>query len=238
MTLTCSVAVLVTAALGSVSFPCGAQVDTAARTPTAISATQSLGARPASLWVWLQSGPTSFGSDRLGGFVGARLLESGVRWQHTLYRAGWFAVATIPDLVTVTSLNRVSDWRARWFFKDPLHSDSVLLRIRSRDGHAFGIGALPLAFRAALDERKPVSAFLDLSVGLLYFSRPIPEEGATRLNAQVMAGAGLRGAIGRRLDAELAYRLVHLSNGGMAVGNPGLNFHQIAVGVGFRPRNR
>jgi hypothetical protein len=235
---TCSVAVLVAAALVSVTVPSGAQVDTAARTPTDISAAQSLGARPASLWVWLQSGPASFDSRRLGGFVGARLLESGVRFQHTLYRAGWFAVAMIPDLVIVTSLNRVSDLRARWFYEDPLHSDSVLLRIRSRDGHAFGIGTLPLAFRAALDERKPLSAFLDLSAGLQYFSRPIPAERATRLNARVMAGAGLRGAIGRRLDAELAYRLVHLSNAGLAVENPGLNFHQIAVGVGFRPRKR
>jgi Lipid A 3-O-deacylase (PagL) len=235
---TCSVAVLVAAALASVRFPCGAQVDTAARTPTDISAAQAFGARPASLWVWLQSGPASFESVKLGGFGGARLLESGVRWQRTLYRAGWFTVATIPDLFTVTSLNRVSDSSAHWFFKDRSHSDSIFLRARSRDGHAFGVGTLPLAFRAALDERKPLSAFLDLSAGLQYFSRPIPVDRAGRLHAQLMAGAGLRGAIGRRLEAELAYRLVHLSNANMAGENPGLNFHQIAVGAGFRPRKR
>ena len=64
----------------------------------------------------------------------------------------------------------------------------------------------------------------------------MPDERATRLNAELMGGAGLRGTIGQRLEAELAYRLLHISNGGTAKANPGLNFHQIAVGVGFRPR--
>ena len=235
MRRTYSVAVLVAAALALVSAPCRSQVDTAARTSTDIHAPQSLGAPPASLWVWVQSGPASFHSDRLGGFAGARLLASGVRWHHTLHRSDRFAVATIPDLVTVSSLTRINERRSVWFW-DSAHSDSVLGQIRSQDGHAFGVGTLPLAVRAALDESKPVGAFLDLSAGLQYFFRAIPDDRATRLNAQLMAGAGLRGAIGQRLEAELAYRLLHISNGGTARANPGLNFHQIAVGVGFRPR--
>src|SRR6185369_1011538 len=89
MRRTYPVAVLVAAALGSVSLPCGSQVDTAARTSTGNPAPgpQSLGARPASLWVWVQSGPVSFHTDRLGGFAGARLLASGVRWHHTLHQS-------------------------------------------------------------------------------------------------------------------------------------------------------
>ena len=237
MKRTYAVAVLVAAALASVSVSCGSQVDTASRTSTDIPAPESLGARPASLWVWVQSGPGSFHSDRLGGFAGARLLASGVRWHHTLHRSGRFVVATIPDLVMVSSLNRINDWRTVWLW-DPVHSDSVLGRIRSQVGHAVGIGTLPLAVRAALDERKPLGAFLDLSAGLQYFLRAIPDDRATRLNAQLMAGAGLRGAVGPRLAAELAYRLLHISNGGTARANPGLNFHQIAFGVGFRPRKR
>jgi Lipid A 3-O-deacylase (PagL) len=85
-------------------------------------------------------------------------------------------------------------------------------------------------------ERKPLSGFLDLSAGLQYFFRAIPDDRATRLNAQVMAAGGFRGTMGRRLEAELAYRVLHISNGGTARANPGLNFHQIALGVGFRPR--
>ena len=231
MRRTYSVAVLVAAALASVSVPCSSQVDTASRTSTDIPAPQSLGARPASLWVWVQSGPASFHNDRLGGFAGARLLASGVRWHHTLHRSDRFAVATIPDLVTVSSLSRINDWRV---------TGSGIRRalVLSKDGHATGIGTLPLAIRAALDESKPLGAFLDLSAGLQYFFRAIPDARATRLNAQLMGGAGLRGAVGQRLEAELAYRLLHISNGGTARANPGLNFHQIAVGVGFRPRNR
>jgi len=218
-----------------VSVPCRSQVDTARRTPTDIPTAQSTGARPASLWLWVQSGPVSFHTDRLGGFAGARLFASGVRWHHVLHRSGWFAVATIPDLVTVSSLNRINERHAIWLW-DPARSDSVVRLVRSQHGHAFGVGTLPLAVRAALDERKPVGAFLDLSAGLQYFFRAIPDDRATRLNAQLMAGAGLRGAIGQRLEAELGYRLLHISNGGTAKANPGLNFHQIAVGVGFRPR--
>ena len=233
----CAIAVLVAAVVGSVSLPGGAQADSAASTPTDMPVAPSSSARPASVSVWLQSGPASFETDKLGGYPGARLIESGVRWRHTLYRSGWFAVATIPDLVTVTSLTRVSGWRAGWFYKDPAEFDSVFIRYPSHDGHAFGVGTLPLAIRAALAERKPLGAFLDLSVGLHYFSRPIPEERATRLNAQLMAGTGLRVGMGGRLEAEFAYRLVHFSNAGFAVRNPGLNFHQIAVGAGFRRRN-
>ena len=235
MRRTYSVAVLVAAALASVSVPAGSQVDTAARTSTDITAAQSRGARPASLWVWVQSGPASFHSDRLGGFAGARLLASGVRWHHVLHRSGGLVVATIPDLVSVSSLNRINERHSLWFW-DSAHSDSVLRQIRTQDGEAYGVGTLPLAIRAALDERKPLSGFLDLSAGLQYFFRAIPDERATRLNAQVMAGGGFRGTMGRRLEAELAYRVLHISNGGTARANPGLNFHQIALGVGFRPR--
>lgn len=235
MRRTYAVAVLVAAALTSVNVPCGSQVDTAARASAEIPAPQSVSPRPASLWVWVQSGPASFHSDRAGGFAGARLFASGIRWQHTLHRSRRFAVATIPDLLIFSSLNRINERHAVWFW-DSEHSDSVLEQIRYQDGHAYGIGTLPLAVRAALDERKPLSAFLDLSVGLQYFFRAIPDDRATRLNAQLMGGAGLRGTIGQRLEAELAYRLLHISNGGTSKANPGLNFHQIALGVGFRPR--
>ena len=237
MRRTCSVAVLVAAALASASVPCRSQVDTASRTSTDITAPQSPAARPASLWVWVQSGPVSFHTDRLGGFAGARLFASGIRWHHTLHRSSRFVVATIPDLLIVSSLNRINERHELWFW-EPGGLDSVRRRIRIQDGHAYGVGTLPLAIRAALDERKPLSAFLDLSAGLQYFLRAIPDDRATRLNAQLMAGAGLRGAMGRRLEAELAYRVLHISNGGTASANPGLNFHQIAVGVGFRPRKR
>jgi len=237
MRRTYSVAVLVAAALALVGVPCSSQVDTAARTSTDVPAPQSPGASPAPLWVWVQSGPASFHSVRLGGFAGARLLASGIRWNHTLHRAGRFVVATIPDLVTVSSLNRINERRSVWLW-DSVNSDSVLGQIRYPDGHAYGVGTLPLAIRAALDERKPLSAFLDLSAGLQYFFRAIPDDRATRLNAQVMAGAGFRGALGQRLEAELAYRLLHISNGGTARANPGLNFQQLALGVGFRPRKR
>ena len=229
MRRTYAVAVLVAAALASVSVPCGSQVDTAARAATDIPAPQSLSARPASLWVWVQSGPASFHSDRVGGFAGARLLASGVRWHHTLHSSEHFAVATIPDLVIVSSLSRINEAHV-------VGSGIRRVRVLLQDGQAFGIGTLPLAIRAAFNERKPLGAFLDLSAGLQYFSSAIPDTRATRLNAQLMGGAGLRGTIGQRLEAELAYRLLHISNGGTAKANPGLNFHQIAVGVGFRPR--
>lgn len=188
--------------------------------------------------VWLQSGPASFDSDKLGGFDGARLVESGVRWQHTLYRAGWFAVATIPDLVTVTSLTRISNQPRIWFYRNARHSDSVLVRVRSRDGHSVGVGTLPLAIRAAVDERKPLGAFVDLSAGLAFFLAPCSRGWGGTTQRPIDGRRRFPGAIGRRLEAELAYRLVHISNANTADENPGLNFHQIALAVGFRPRER
>jgi hypothetical protein len=221
--------VLVAGAVTFVSDTCGSQVDTA-RTQTNTAAEQAVGAR-SSIGVWIQSGPASFHTDKLGGFSGARLFEWGVRWHHTLHRSGGFAVVAIPDLVTISSLSQINEWRTIGY-------GARLAEIRTKDGQAYGIGTLPLAVRAALDERKPVSAFLDLSAGLHYFSRAIPDDTAARLNAQLMGGAGLRGAIGKQFEAELAYRLVHISNGGTAKANPGLNFRQIAVGVVFPPRKR
>lgn len=228
---TYSVVVLAAAALASVGAPCGSQVDTTARGSTEIPATRSIDARPASLWVWVQSGPASFHTDMLGGFAGARLFELGLRWHHTLHRARGFSVVAIPDLITFSSLSQINDWRIIGY-------GARLAEVRTRDGHAHGVGTLPLAVRAALDERKPLSAFLDLSAGLQYFFRAIPDDRATRLNAQLMAGAGLRGAIRRQVEVELAYRLVHISNGDTGEVNPGLNFRQIAVGLGFRPPKR
>ncbi|HEX5073173.1 MAG TPA: acyloxyacyl hydrolase [Gemmatimonadaceae bacterium] len=231
MRRTNSVAVLVAAALASLSVPCGAQSDTTARTSTDLPAPQSLDARPPSLSVWVQSGPASFHTVRLGGFAGARLRALGLRWHHTLHRSDRFVLASIPDLVVVSSLDRINDRR---IVGEGIRRALVL----TKDGHTHGVGTLPLGIRAALDDRKPLGAFVDVSAGLQYFFRAVPDYRATRLNAQLMAAAGLRSTIGKRVEAELAYRLLHISNGGTAKANPGLNFHQIAVGVGFRPHKR
>jgi len=93
-----------------------------------------------------------------------------------------------------------------------------------------GVGVKPLALRAWVGNG-PVRLEGDVSAGVLLFASPMLAANAARFNFVAEADLGVRLALpdGRRMV--VGYRRHHLSNGGLAEVNPGLNSHVVYVGL-------
>jgi len=160
-------------------------------------------------------------------------VEVGVRWQHSLVHLGPVRLIANPDLLTFASLRDISAYRRGWYGGPTPTGDSVLVPFRYRDGHAFAVGAMPLALRIGPQRSRALNPFIDLSAGLQFFSQAVPIDGASRTNVQLAAGGGLRWARSHGIQGDLAYRMVHISNHNTANVNPGLNFHQLSIAIGI-----
>ena len=96
---------------------------------------------------------------------------------------------------------------------------------------AWGAGIAPIGLQAEFLPGRRALPYISASTGLLYFSRPMPVEGAGRLNFTADAGAGVRIALSTRLQGAVGYKFYHISNGGTARRNPGLDGHMIVIGL-------
>lgn len=101
---------------------------------------------------------------------------------------------------------------------------------------AYGLGVAPLGVQARVRLLPLVQPFVAMNAGMLWFTRPVPSERAARLNFTADAGAGL--LIGRRgqRGVMLGYKFHHISNGGTAASNPGIDGHMIYAGLLRVPR--
>ena len=96
-----------------------------------------------------------------------------------------------------------------------------------------GAGFLPLMFRWNLREHGPIHPFLEVGSGIVATNRPVPE-GTTRLNFSSHAGAGARVRVAEHWSVVVGYRFQHVSNGGIAERNPGINSNIGYLGVAHR----
>ena len=95
----------------------------------------------------------------------------------------------------------------------------------------YGAGLVPAGLELRYAPHRGVRVVVGASIGALYFTRPLPDPSAARLNFAVAGDFGVRvGAGDHAID--LRYRFQHISNGGTAF-NPGMNAHMLQVGVGI-----
>ena len=95
-----------------------------------------------------------------------------------------------------------------------------------------GIGAQPVGIRALVGPRR-ARLQLDASGGFIRFGTPLLAANGTRFNFTADAGVGVRLALPDRGYAVAGYRLHHVSNGGLGEVNPGLDAHELYLGVLF-----
>jgi len=99
-------------------------------------------------------------------------------------------------------------------------------------GTIYGFGLAPAGLEARYTARPGLQIVAGPTLGVLYFTRPMPDPTAARLNFSVAGDVGVRiGAWGSRA-IDLRYRFQHISNGGTAF-NPGMNAHMLQVGLGM-----
>ena len=157
-----------------------------------------------------------------------------VRMGWTLARSEAIALEYLIDLVpaAVVSSPPRPDWRDPCLADRPCPVRSAFAKY----GTVYGFGATPLGFQIRLLPRRLVQPYVSLSAGALWFRHPVPLPEGTRFNFTVDAGGGI--LVGRPggLGLMLGYKLHHLSNGGAALANPGLDGHLVYAGVLRLPR--
>ncbi len=97
---------------------------------------------------------------------------------------------------------------------------------------AYGAGLTPVSFRWNFVHAPRLAPYVELAGGMLWTDRAVPE-GTTQFNFTAHAGLGVRLRVSERSRLLLGYRYLHLSNGGRAAANPGVNSNSVYGGISF-----
>lgn len=110
-------------------------------------------------------------------------------------------------------------------------TECLMRTYRGRSDAARGFGAAPVGIEARFRPDAMVQSYATISAGLLRFNREVPVDGAATLNITADVGAGAAIALPGKLSLMLGYKFYHISNGGSAAQNPGLDSHMVVIGL-------
>ena len=181
---------------------------------------------------WLALGPNAPFETRLG-TKRHDVYVLGLRADHALLRRGALALYHTVDLIPIAASTVT-----------PIRYDEVSCGVTRNSteqtdcsqwiphwGTIYGFGLAPAGLEARYTARPALQIVAGPTLGVLYFTRAMPDPTAARLNFSVAAYLGVRiGAWGGRA-VDVRYRFQHISNGGTAF-NPGINAHMLQVGMG------
>jgi lipid A 3-O-deacylase len=119
-------------------------------------------------------------------------------------------------------------WQPRSWFGDAFHDGN-------ETAHAVS-GSLLLRRRFRIDDAR-AETYIEGSSGPMWADRRVPAA-TSRFNFISQLGAGLVLRPHSSLPIILGYRFMHISNGGYAPRNPGLNMSSILIGARFRSAMR
>lgn len=103
-----------------------------------------------------------------------------------------------------------------------------------RELQAFGVGLAPLGLRGLIGISPRLRLSLETGAGMMFFTRPVPNELGRGANFTYQIGAALEHDIDQRRSLMLGYRLLHISNAGSAVWNPGIENGVLHFGLLLR----
>jgi hypothetical protein len=112
-------------------------------------------------------------------------------------------------------------------------SEVILSAITNRS-NTLEAGLNPLFFSLRYDRGQAFVPFVEGGEGVLY-SNLLGERLGSRLQFSSQAGGGLHWFLDENLAVTVAYRLRHMSNGGIARQNSGLNTDFYMIGVTYFP---
>jgi len=109
------------------------------------------------------------------------------------------------------------------------HRSSV--RIKSR---AFGLA--PTGLKLRFNSKKTIKPFITLSVGVLFFDKPIPNDFGKKLNLTANIGSGVEIGFKKNHSLMFGYKYYHISNANRGLINPGFDNNIFFVGYRFLSR--
>jgi hypothetical protein len=121
-----------------------------------------------------------------------------------------------------------------------LHAEwvsEVILSAITNTSNTLEAGGNPLFFSLRYDRGQTLVPFVEGGEGLLY-SNLLGEQLGSRFQFSSQAGGGLHWFIDKNLAVTAAYRLRHISNGGITRQNSGLNTDFYMLGITYFPRRQ
>jgi hypothetical protein len=191
------------------------------------SATET--ARPAERLLGAWVGASVGTSNQWGRITDRRFFIAALRAQYLLETFGGLALANTIDVVPLAILTNTPEYRPA-SFRQP---DGTIINLHVETGRSpvFGAGIVPAGLQLYTLSHRPARFFLGASAGTIWFTRNTPVPDARRMNIalDLAAGAELLARDGRVIV--LGYKFQHLSNGGTAPLNPGVDSHMLYVGL-------
>lgn len=177
-------------------------------------------------------GTSTVHKDLAGASAGGNFVIGAFRYSHAIKKGGSVRVKYFFDVVPVAVLNYP---RERFLQLTP-----TVVVDRSRQtvyGFGFAPGGLQINFR----NHKRVQPFIAGSLGLLYFTKPIPDNRTPlqpdkvgeRLNFTGDPGAGVEIGLKNNRSFFIGYKYYHISNGFRGNVNVGFNSNMIYAGMNF-----
>ena len=135
--------------------------------------------------------------------------------------------ALSPRTTVGVVLAPVNLWQPRSWFGDQYGDGNESVRALSAS----------LLIRRTFRQRRPVQPYLELSTGPMVAEKRVPAA-TSRFNFVSQGGAGVVFNAQGRFPFFAGYRVMHISNGGYAPRNPGLNIAAVVAGVQLRSARR
>jgi len=96
---------------------------------------------------------------------------------------------------------------------------------------AYGVGVNPFAFKWVLATRSSIVPYVEIGGGVLFTNNKVPE-GTSHTNFTSGGAFGLH-FLRSKYNISTEVRYMHISNGGLATPNPGINTIQFRLGFGL-----
>ena len=179
--------------------------------------------RPAALGVW---GGMSYDSPTdllLGTTPGRDFHELAFRITWRLVDISRVRIDYTLDFIPVAMLTR-----------NPTVTPNALERLPARTLQLetrYAIGGAPIGLRMGVQPVERLFVFGSGSVGVLFFEGAVPTAGASSFNYTFDFGGGVEIVVTERLSLTGGYKLHHLSNGDLALENPGVDSNLYYVGL-------
>ena len=98
----------------------------------------------------------------------------------------------------------------------------------------YGIGTSVGGVQLNFLRKKKVQPFISLNTGIMYFSKPVPNDEGAKLNFTAEIGTGVDVRLSRERNMHIGYKFYHVSNFYSGDVNPGFNTNMIFVGYSLK----
>lgn len=164
----------------------------------------------------------------IGNIGGRDVVVSALRLQHPFLRTAHMELDYVPELLPAVW---VSAHHATGATLAPCFDRRICRRSTENQQGVYGFGLSPAGVQLRLFPGTRVQPFAAFDAGALWFSQRMPTSRAEHFSFMLDAGGGVHIAGPDQFGLILGYKLMHISNGGLARSNPGLDNHVFYAGL-------